>query len=328
MRRSLLPLLRCPTHGSPLEVDASEEARGRVRTGRLTCSGGSCTFQIREFVPRFVESSGYSENFGLQWNRFARTQLDSYSGTTITRDRFVLHSGWSEADLQGKRVLEVGGGAGRFTEVALDMGASVVSLDYSSAVDACRANHANAEELEVVQADLYQMPFAPDTFDLVYCFGVIQHTPDPHGAFRALLGPLKPGGRVAVDIYARRWENLLWPKYWMRPLTKQVEPHRLLSAVERWVPRLLPLSNRLASVPGVGRRLRHVLPVVNYRGLLPLDEKQLSEWAVLDTFDMLSATYDAPQSRETLENWMKEAGLEEIQVSQPGFVTGQARKPG
>src|SRR5262249_21242944 len=48
-----------------------------------------------------------------QWNRFARTQLDSANGTTESRDTFVEKTGWALADLKGVRVLDAGCGMGR-----------------------------------------------------------------------------------------------------------------------------------------------------------------------------------------------------------------------
>ncbi|MDR4473462.1 MAG: hypothetical protein MRJ92_12735 [Nitrospira sp.] len=66
------------------------------------------------FVPRFVPDSGYSENFGEQWNRFRRTQLDKFNGTRAPlQERFYSGTGWSPDELKGARVLEAGCGAGR-----------------------------------------------------------------------------------------------------------------------------------------------------------------------------------------------------------------------
>jgi protein-L-isoaspartate O-methyltransferase len=71
---------------------------------------------------RFVGSSNYASAFGLQWNRFQRTRLDSYTGTTISRDRLTGALGGSLDVVRDKSVLEAGCGAGRFTEVLLFAG--------------------------------------------------------------------------------------------------------------------------------------------------------------------------------------------------------------
>jgi len=56
--------------------------------------------------------------------------------------------------MAGERVLEVGSGAGRFTEVILKTGARVYSFDLSDAVLANYANNAQYPDLCLFQGDL------------------------------------------------------------------------------------------------------------------------------------------------------------------------------
>ena len=75
----------------------------------------------------------YAESFGFQWNRFRQTQLDSHSGHSVSRERFLTATGWEPESLAGKTVLDAGCGAGRFAEIALSCGATVFAVDYSRA---------------------------------------------------------------------------------------------------------------------------------------------------------------------------------------------------
>src|SRR3954466_15370063 len=118
--------LNCPIH-------AARPARLREASDGYHCPEG-CIFPIVNGVPRFVSQDNYAASFGLQWNTFRRTQLDSYTGTTISRDRLQRIAGGSLHVFQGKDVLEAGCGAGRFTEVMLRAGARVFAADISSAV--------------------------------------------------------------------------------------------------------------------------------------------------------------------------------------------------
>ena len=93
------------------------------------------------------------------------------------------------------------------------------------------------------------------------------------------------------------------------------------------VPLLLPVSRVLGRAPKVGRWLRHAVPVSNYEGIYPLSEAQLKEWAVLDTFDMLSPVHDHPQSAETVAAWLREAGLNRPEVFRPSHLVGRGEKP-
>lgn len=328
MHASLLELLACPQCGSELELGEAREARGEIETGRLTCRGARHEYPIVRFVPRFVPAENYAANFGFQWLRFSRTQLDSHSGTTITRDRFFAQSGWSAAEMKDRRVLDVGCGAGRFAEIAVSTGARLVAVDYSSAVDACFANLGPAPNLDVVQASVYELPFRREQFDFVYCFGVLQHTPDVKASFVSLAPQVRPGGRLAVDVYqGGLLARLRQPRYWLRPITTRMEPQRLFAALERWVPALLAVSRALGRVPGIGRYLRRLVPVANYEGVFPLNETQIREWALLDTFDWLAPRYDAPQTKATLTGWFREVGFERVDTVRPAALAARGVKP-
>jgi SAM-dependent methyltransferase len=193
-------------------------------------------------------------------------------------------------------------------------------------VHACHANNAGRGRLDVLRGDIYHFPFKPAVFDFVYCLGVLQHTPDVDRAFHSLLPPLKLGGRIAVDVYERKWTRFVGGKEWARPITTRLERRRLFSLVEQLVPIVLPFSIAVGRVPVIGRKLRRLLPVSNYDGILPLTREQVREWAVLDTYDMLSPVYDQPQTETTVRQWLTEAGLREVEVLRPGHLVGRGRK--
>lgn len=326
MKPGLLSRLRCPVSGQPLSLEAetaSPRAGGEIDCGWLVSADGRHRHRVRGGIPRFVPESNYADNFGMQWNRFARTQLDSHSGHLISADRFWKATGWHPEDLQDQWVLDVGCGSGRFAEVALAAGAHVVALDYSSAVDACFANLKQHANLHVVQGDIYALPFAQASFPFVYSLGVLQHTSDVARAFAALPPMLARGGRLCVDYYEKSFKSRLLPKYWLRPMTKRLPKPQFFAALERLVPVMLPISRALGRVPVVGRLLNRVVPVANYDGIYPLTEPQLLEWALLDTFDMLAPAYDQPQTAATVRRWLEQAGLRDIEVLQAGHLVGR-----
>lgn len=327
MKSEIVQVLRCPVSHSRLRLVDGRRVDEEITAGTLVSADGAHRYPIRDGVPRFVQDDDYATSFGFQWNKFRQTQLDSHSGLPISADRFYSFSEWRPEELEGRRVLDAGCGAGRFTEVALAAGAEVIAVDYSSAVDACWENHRGHPRLNVVQADIYRLPFAPESFDYVYCFGVLQHTPNVCGAFLSLPPQLRPGGKLAVDLYPRMALNLLWPKYWLRPFTKRLRKDRLFRIVERAVPLLLPVSRALQRVPRFGRKLRYLVPVANYEAEFPLTRTQLYEWAVLDTFDALASEHDQPQSAAALREGFLYAGMVDIEIDRPGFLVGRGRRP-
>ncbi|NKB23690.1 MAG: hypothetical protein GKR87_04805 [Kiritimatiellae bacterium] len=93
----------------------------------LSKEGHAAVVKIADGIPRFCSDDNYANNFALQWNVFRSTQLDSISGIPLTFDRFWNNTKWKPGKLLGKEVLEVGSGAGRFTEILLQAGAKVTS---------------------------------------------------------------------------------------------------------------------------------------------------------------------------------------------------------
>ena len=327
MNHDVVPLLRCLDCDADLKLEAAVESNGRVESGNLQCTRCTSSWPIVNFVPRFVPPVNYAANFGMQWIRFSKTQLDSHSGIPISRRRFFESTGASEDDLRGKLVLDVGCGAGRFAEIALSTGARLIAVDFSSAVDACFANLGANPRIDVIQADVYALPFKRASFDYVYCLGVLQHTPKPRAAFLALTEQIKPAGRISVDVYPKLPFIFLWPKYWLRPLTRRMKPERLLRWVERMVPWLLPISDTIGKIPLIGPKLRYAVPVMNHRLSLPeLSDRQVHEWAVLDTFDMFGATYDQPQTGSGLREWLDAAGLHDTEILSRGFLIARGRR--
>ena len=326
MKKSLLELLVCPKTGQKLHIESILEDVSEIKKGYLISSDMNQKYIIQDGVPRFVPQSNYSDNFGMQWNMYSKTQLDSFSGQTISSDRFWNATGWDKKALKGKWVLDVGCGSGRFTEIALRAGAKVVALDYSSAVDACYTNFKDHDNFHVIQGDIFELPFEINTFEFVYCLGVLQHTPDPKKALLSLPEVLKKGGSMCVDYYDRSWRSLLLPKYWIRPITKRLPKEFLFLVLKTMVPVLLPVSRLVGYMPFIGRILSKIVPVVNYYGIYPLNRRQHIEWSLLDTFDWLSPEYDNPQSRSTAKLWMIEAGFHHIEILKVGHIVARGLK--
>ena len=313
--------LRCLEHSLPL-VDSQEW---------LTCASG-CRVPVVNGIARFVDSSNYAAGFGLQWNQFRKTQLDSYTHTTISKDRLSRALGGSLEILCGRTVLEVGCGAGRFTEVLLAAGARVVACDLSTAVEANYANCSTRPNYFVCQADVRALPVKPNSFDFVICLGVIQHTPSPEQTIAALASCVRPGGTLVIDHYAPDYP-VTFVRRWLRNLLLRLPPaaaKRLALSLSR---ALLPLHklgwNQKRGRWRLRRQLQKFSPLVDYYDVYPqLDEKILAEWALLDTHDTLTDYYKHLRSVEEIKDCLTACGLVELEVEYAGNgVEARARMP-
>lgn len=293
MRNELIAVLADPDTGEPLTLaDGAVTDGGEIVEGTLATASGR-TWSIERGVPRFVKRDVYAGSFGFQWNRFARVQLDSANGSNGSRNRFLAEIPWS-GDIEGEWVVDAGCGTGRFAEVAASLGAHVVAVDLSDAVDAAHRNLIGQPRVHVVQADLRSLPAPQRSFRFLYSIGVLQHTPDPLASARRLVELLAPGGCFAFTIYGRKPWTKLYAKYWVRPVTKRLPKPILLRAIELVMPVLFPVTNLLFSIPLLGRAFRFLLPVANYPQRTDLSRQVRYQEAILDTFDMLSPAYDRP----------------------------------
>jgi len=113
----------------------------------------------------------------------------------------LLHS--DTAYPEGHSVLEAGCGIGAQTVTLArnSPGARFTSIDVSAAsLEQARRTvlEAGLANVTLKQADLYELPFAPGSFDHVFVCFVLEHLPKPAEALRALKKVLRPGGTLTV----------------------------------------------------------------------------------------------------------------------------------
>lgn len=317
-RRATPPEWVCPDHRRPLEP----------RHERLVCPSDH-SWPVRGGIARFVPDGSYASAFGTQWKRYPRTQLDSHSGLPISEERLRRCIGeqlWAE--LRELDVLEVGCGAGRFTEPLLYTEARVTSVDLSEAVEVNAANFPTSPQHRVAQADAQRLPFVPGQFDVVLCLGVVQHTPDTEKTLAALAEHVRPGGHLVVDHYVRTWRWYTRTAPLVRQVLKRLPPEKGLVATELLVDVFRPLHQRVRGTAG-RVLLNRVSPVTVYDDVYPqLGENLLREWALLDTHDMLTDWYKHRRSVEEVRGALERLGLVEIWVAPGGNgVEARARRP-
>lgn len=326
MMKEYLEYYCCPSCRGSLNLNKtkiSEMENQRIQDGILECTGCGLKFSIVNYIPRFVEENNYCQSFGFQWNRHRRIQIDKYNGYNFSRDRLFSVTGWPKK-LKGEYVLEVGSGAGRFTQILLETDANIFTCDYSAAVDANLDNNKELLNYNLFQADMHNLPLCYGMFDKVICLGVLQHTPDPEKAFLALLPFLKEGGEIVIDIYKKTFVSMLQWKYILRPLLKRIKQEKLYEGVRNMVSLMLPMAIVFRKIAGrIGWRL---LPITNYSNL-DIPYKMNKELSILDTFDMYSPQYDRPQSLNRIKSWFRTVGLSKVDVRYgPNGIVGKGIK--
>jgi SAM-dependent methyltransferase len=282
-------------------------------------AAGGESYAIVNDIPRFGDRSNYTDSFGLQWNLFDRTQLDSHAKVDQSANRFYAETGWTPQELSTLSVLEVGSGAGRFTEAFLRTTNGVLhSVDYSSAVEAnWRNNGHHGERLRLSQASIYDLPFPDNSFDRVFCLGVLQHTPSVPRSIEALVRKTRPGGEIVVDFYPiKGWYTRIHAKYLLRPFTRRLPKPMLLRLIRTHIGWMLRLFDTLCRMRlGV---LTRFIPMTDVRGFpSDLSPDQRKEWAIMDTFDCFAPEFDQPQTVESVASMFRKNGC---RVSFQGLI--------
>jgi SAM-dependent methyltransferase len=302
-----LSVLRCLDCQSQLDGGASE----------LVCGGCGRKYPIINGVARFVDRQQYAGSFAFQWKIYARTQLDT-AESNRSELAFRRRTGFTPEDFAGELVLDVGCGMGRFAEVAARWGAHVIGVDLSLAAEVAACN-LDQHEAMILQADVFHLPFAAESFDFIYSIGVLHHTPDCEGAFKALPRLLKPGGCIAVWLYGgyNAWYRM---SDIYRKVTRRLPP-RLLHALCYGAVPLYGVHQALKKIPLVGRRASSALAYA-----IPISFNSDRAWRILDTLDWYSPWYQSKHTYEEVFGWFEECELEDIRVMEQPIAV-QGKKP-
>ena len=189
-------------------------------------------------------------------------------------------------EARGKRVLEIGVGAGSDFRSWVENGARVTGIDVTEAAIRLTAEHLKVKGLhtashELRTADAEQLPFDDGTFDIVYSYGVFHHTPDTAAALREAHRVLKPGGEMRAMVYhVPSWTGfMLWTRWGLlagRPFVSQKQA--IFETLESPGTKAYTLSEARTLVASAGFHLvsvesrlcpgdlLHTLPSARYRG--------------------------------------------------------------
>lgn len=106
----------------------------------------------------------------------------------------------------GRDVLDVGCGAGLDLVRFAQSGARVTGIDIApTAIDlACEYRRAAGVEARLIEADAASLPLPAESFDLVYCMGLVPFVADPAAVVAEAHRVLRPGGQAIFMVYNRR----------------------------------------------------------------------------------------------------------------------------
>jgi 2-polyprenyl-3-methyl-5-hydroxy-6-metoxy-1,4-benzoquinol methylase len=187
-------LLACPDCRTALSGDrCSACGQDYVREAgvlRLGRPGGARTEVVRDFYTA-APFPGYPPRDSLAWLR-ARAERSAFARLL---DRAIPGDA---------RIVEVGCGTGQMSLYLARADRVVVGADLTLAslrLAADASARFGLERAMFVESDLHQPGLSEGAFDVVYCSGVLHHTPDPRAAFAKVAALARPGGMIVVGLY-------------------------------------------------------------------------------------------------------------------------------
>jgi ubiquinone/menaquinone biosynthesis C-methylase UbiE len=283
-----------------------------------TLKSSLASFPIINSIPRFVKNDGYCDNFSFQWKHWKRLQFqDNNIGSAMekhTKKMFKSLTKLSSKKIKDKIVLDIGCGAGRFSDVALHLGAKVIALDFSFSIDIAKDNFLNnRKKILFIQADAYNMPFRNNSVDYAFSIGVLHHTPNPILGVKEAYRVLRKRGEFSISVYAdKSFYTFINVRIWnyifktLKPILSFYPP-LLYSYIfgfmahflaKIWIPLSYPL-----------------------RVFFPTAILQDYRWSILDTFDALTTNYQSGHTPDQIKNWFKEAKFHKIKrISKNNFL--------
>lgn len=291
MNHKLLSILICPLCSSKFKY---------AKKG-LVCSNKH-QFPIVEDVPNLIpQMQDYKRteiSFSKEWGILKN---DTPPNMENVRKFFLNDFNINKKQIKNKFILEAGCGRG-YLEMAvsemLGKKGVIVGLDMSTSILLANKKKykltKNHEAAQYVRGNIDKPPFKKKSFDMIYSFGVLHHTPDTYNAFKSLLPLLKDNGKFFLGLYRK----------------DRREDTRTVSMIynSRDLVNRLPLP-MIYSVCFILAPLAKVYAFFNtMTGRRPAFNKTIKEfrWSLFDHF---SPQYAHRHTIEEVNGWFKELGF-------------------
>jgi len=301
-----------PRTGAPLRRNGDE---------LLPVAGGDPAATIRGRVTDFIGGPTYVESFTYQWQTTDAVRTQDPTLTERHREEMNARTGFCRMDLRGMTCLEVGAGLGDDTAYLLEQGLGEIhAVDLSGSIFRA-AELVPDERVRYARADVNALPFRPESFDLVCCHRMMQHTPHPAATLARAARMVKPGGLLFAHSYHRSKYFMRQSKYKYRWLTMRLPSPVLWGALTLTGPALRAATVGLGKVKLGGAfdgeefaRRWSPWALQGAHNIAGLDRRTLVRYEQQITFDALTPTYDLPMHADDFQDLIEALGFEILSI--------------
>ena len=320
-------------------VDPHDRETPLVTDGDRLVSPLGHHYPVVDGVPNFtnIADAGQeqtSKSFGFRWNKLPDWGFKPGHKEVVWsfwKDFF----GWDgpkqlEELMRGKIVLDAGCGSGAALGQFAEYPASLAAVDISEAIRACYARFGTRPNIQFARADLTQLPFREGVFEVIWCSGVLHHTPDTYQSLAALRRHLTPDGRIIFYVYVKKAPMREFADDYVRAQVAGLPPDeawRHMEALTAFARSLSAITGELVieqDVPDLGFRkgTYNVQRFVYYNLFKCFWNDALSFEDNVDVnFDWYHPRYSHRHTPDEVRGWLETLGLtaEHFHVSDSGI---------
>ena len=282
------------------------------------------------------------DTFSAIWDRFPTFGIGEKEKEDFYNKWMVRKLGLGTVEelfcyISGKKnLLEVGVGSGqKIRMMAKHTDGNVIGMDLSSGAVHAYRNTIDLPNVGIVQADLFSPPFREGSFDFIISDGVLHHTGDTKKAFQRLVPLLCTGGEIAIRVYNKYGPIREFCDDYVRSVTTKMNEEKCWEFCKK----ITKLGQSLArfkddlvvpediEILGI-KKGRYNLQRFFYYTILKcfhnpafsFDENNLVN------FDWYHPVDAHRHTVEEVKSWFKEAGLQEIVITEPESGIGARGK--
>lgn len=250
-------------------------------------------------------------SFGEEWTKFNHFTEEEI--TNAGDQYFDIIPG---EYIQGKYILDVGCGTGRWTKYVAGKAKFVESIDPSAAVYIAANLLSSCPNVRISKASTDNIPFADECFDLVFSLGVLHHIPDTAKAMQDCVKKVKKGGHFMVYLYYNLDNRGIFFKliFWLSNIFRVVISH-LPTGLKKAVCDIIAVCVYL---PFVGiTKLFGTIGLKKLTKYIPLSYYADKSFNIIknDALDRFGTPLEKRFSKEQIKEMMERSGLSNIVFS-------------
>ena len=163
---------------------------------------GILTF-LKDYENKKIEQT--SKAFGYQWNRseYGHNKGSKKYSSELFFSRFGLNDNELKELIENKIIYDPAIGSGRVEHIFAKYAKEIYATDLSTAIYSAKKYLKEFDKLNYFRADLINPPFLKNSFDVVICHAILQHTKDAFNGLESLVNLVKNDGIIFFDVYRK-----------------------------------------------------------------------------------------------------------------------------